>query len=142
MFQQSDGGGPAAARTVLVDLETVYDHLAKLIKDMGELPTPEQVALFTGASHGVAYDYHFQLGEVTKRASAAAKGMQERLVEADAAIRAAVQALTAQDAGASGAADQLLDALDSAGADQRAAASSAHAAPNDESAGDSSLGDR
>ena len=113
MAQINDvSGSYGAAGKIFLDIETVFEHLARLMRDLGELPKPEDVKLFSGASHGVAEPYHAALKKATDDASLVTTKMHEQLVDADAAIRKAVEALTAQDADADASADLLLDALD------------------------------
>jgi hypothetical protein len=105
-------GSYGAAGKIFLDIETVFEHLARLMKDLGELPNPDDVGRFSGASHGVAAQYHAALKQATESASFATTQMHRELVDADAAIRKAVEALTAQDADADASAGLLLDALD------------------------------
>ena len=115
MAQINDvSGSYGAAGKIFLDIETVFEHLARLMKDLGELPKPEDVKLFSGASDGVAKTYHAALKKAMDDASFVTTKMHEQLVDADAAIRKAVEAITAQDADADASADLLLDALDNA----------------------------
>ena len=105
-------GSYGGAGKIFLDIETVFDHLARLRNDLGMIPAPEDVKQFSGASNGVAAHYHAQLRDTAELAALAAKDMNDRLVEADAAIRKAVEALTAHDADSELAGNQLLGAIE------------------------------
>ena len=123
MAQINDSSGSyGAAGKIFLDIETVFDHLARLRNDLGVIPAPEDVRKFSGASHGVAAPYHAALRYAAELAARAAKDMNDRLVEADDAIRKAVEALTAHDADSKLAGNQLLGAIENS--EQQDAASS------------------
>ena len=112
-MQISDASGSyGGAGKIFLDIETVFDHLARLRNDLGKIPAPEDVQQFSGASHGVARTYYDHLGQTALMAARAAKDMNDRLVEADAAIRKAVEALAAHDADSELAGNQLLGAIE------------------------------
>ena len=107
----NDASGSYGA--VFVDLDMVSQSLQQLARNLDELPQESDVATYGGPSEGVAGEFHSALTQVTRAAGVAATNMRLCLAEADASVRAAVAALTAQDADAQASADKVIDALDS-----------------------------
>lgn len=114
MAQINDSSGMVgAAGKIYVDLDMVSQSLQQLARSVEELPQADEVARRDGPHIGAAWEFYWALSQATTSASDAATAMRQCLAEADASIRAAVAALTAQDADAQASADKVMDALDS-----------------------------
>jgi hypothetical protein len=112
LINDGSGSSGAALSALSVDLDLVSASLDRLAKDLELLPHGAEVDYHRGPVVGSAAVFNDALGVATRKASVAAGEMRAHLVDADAAIRAAVTALTAQDEDAQQYADNVLDALD------------------------------
>ena len=83
--------------TISLSVEDVRNELAKIMREAQAVPGRNEVTDVRGARSGAAYDFHNEVQWALNRAANSAQALMQHLSDLDAAVRAAIEAISGQD---------------------------------------------